>query len=443
MADLLIKNANIISFGHDSFLKENQSVYINDGLIQDIYDDDSKIYQAEQVIEAKGKYLMPGFVNAHTHAYSALVRGFGKAKEAMDFQQQLENLWWKLDKTLSLEDCYYSTMVLALDSIKHGTTTVIDHHASPLSVKGSLNQIAKAFENAGLRSCLCYELSDRDGQTIAEQGIEENIEFLDYCANNPSNSLKALFGLHASFTISDSTFSKVFNKLKNNNPGFHVHTAEAASDQTATWKMSSKRVAQRLHDLGVLGPKTIAAHCVHLNDQEIDLLKKTDTMIVHNPQSNINNAVGIADILKFADAGILTGLGTDAMTTNMLEEARVALFAQHLKQNHPTTAFMNVISLLFENNYHIANRIFEIPLGKVKIGYQADLIMFDYIPPSPLNNDTLYGHLLYGFSQIPVDTTIVAGKVLMKNRKITLDLDENEILAKARTSAQNMWNRFN
>lgn len=442
MADLLIKNANVISFGNESFLKENQSVYINDGLIQDIYDDNSKIYQADTVINANGKYLMPGLVNAHTHAYSALVRGFGKAAEALDFQQQLENLWWKLDKSLNLEDCYYSGMVLALDSIRHGTTTVIDHHASPMAVKGSLIQLAKAFELSGIRSCLCYELSDRDGVNISDEGISENIEMIKYCNDNLSSYTKAMFGLHASYTIENRTFEKLFRELGSLKPGFHVHTAEALSDQTATWKMCKKRVVNRLYDLGVLGSKSIAVHCVYINDEEMDILKETDTMVVHNPQSNLNNAVGIADIVKLMNKGIVTGLGTDAMTTNMLEEARVALFAQHLKQNHPTTAFMNVINMLFDNNYQIANRIFDIPLGKVKIGYQADLIMFDYDPPTPLDNSTFWGHLLYGFSQIPVDTTIVGGKILMQDRILKLDIDEHEIIRKARESADKMWNRF-
>jgi len=439
---LLINNAHIISFGENAFLKENQSLYIEDGIIKDIFDQQSKVYQADETLDANGKYLMPGLVNAHTHAYSALVRGFGKAAEALDFQQQLENLWWKLDKSLSLDDCYYSSMVLALDSIRHGTTTVIDHHASPHAVIGSLNKLATAFNETGLRACLCYELSDRDGETISIEGIKENIDMIKHCQSHPSSFLKAMFGLHASFTIEDKTFEKVMSELGSLKPGFHVHTAEAQSDQLATWKMTNKRVVNRLYDLGILGKNSIAAHCVHINDEEIELLKETGTMLVHNPQSNLNNAVGIADIVKFMQKKLLVGMGTDAMTTNMLEEARVALFAQHLRQNHPTSAFMDIVNLLFVNNYKIAERIFGIPLGVIQTGAVADLILFDYIPPTPLDNTTIWGHLLYGFSQTPVDTTIVNGRILMKNRVICLDIDEQEVLAKARENATRMWNRF-
>lgn len=445
MSNLLIKNANIISLGDMPYIKENQSILIKNGLIENISSSIINNDKDIEIFDAKGMYLLPGFVNAHTHAYSALVRGFSKAKEALTFQQQLENLWWKLDKALSLEDCYYSTMVLALDSIKHGTTTVIDHHASPFSVTGSLAQLKKAFKETGLRASLCYELSDRDGEKISEEGIKENISMIDECKKEKSDFFSAMFGLHASFSINDKTFEKINNLLDNNfadNTGFHIHIAEAESDQLSTLKSTNKRVVQRLNEFNILGKKTIAAHCIHLNDDETDILKDNDCMIVHNPQSNLNNAVGILNTLKIAKKDILCGIGTDAMTTNMLEELRVALFAQHLNQKHPTSAFIETVNLLFKNNYEIANRLFNINLGKIERGYKADFALFDYTPPTPFDMSSLYGHLLYGLSQIPVDTTIVNGKILMKNRVLTLDIDEKEILHKSREYTKKMWKRI-
>lgn len=440
--NIWIQNANVISFGEQSSIRLNHDVYIENGLIREVFPHGKKTFEGDKTLDAENKWLMPGLVNAHTHAYSALVRGFGKAAPALDFQQQLENLWWKVDKSLNLEDCYYSGMVLALDSIRHGTTTVIDHHASPKAVKGSLNQLAKAFKQTGLRSCLCYELSDRDGEKISREGLEENIEFIHFCNENPSPFLKALFGMHASFTIEDSTMKKAVELSSKYGAGFHIHTAEAYSDQVATWKMSGKRVIRRLADLGVLGKNSITAHGIYLDDEEISLLAETGTMVVHNPQSNLNNAVGIADIVRLQQRGITVGLGTDAMTTNMLEEARVSLFAQHLKQNHPTCAFMDIINMLFINNYKIVERLFNVKAGKVEPGYTGDVILFDYDPPTPLDEGTLWGHMIYGFSQLPVDSTIVGGKVLMHNRRLQLDLDEKEVLNGARMSARGMWERF-
>lgn len=442
MNTLLIKNAHVISFGDSNPIRMNHDVFIENEKITQVKPTGTIDVKADRVLDANEKWLMPGLVNAHTHAYSALVRGFGKAAPALDFQQQLENLWWKLDKSLSLEDCYYSTIVLALDSIKHGTTTVIDHHASPHAVSGSLNELVKAFKQTGLRACLCYELSDRDGKQIAEEGIAENISMIRQSLSQPSDYLKAMFGMHASFTISDETMMKVRKACEGLSAGFHIHTAEALSDQSSTWRMTGKRVVKRLFDEGILGKNSIAAHCVHIDSDELDLLAETDTMVVHNPQSNQNNAVGIADVLAMHKMGILVGLGTDAMTTNMLEELRVALFGQHLKQNHPTCGFMEIVNLLIENNYKIVERIFGIKAGKIQPDYVGDCILFDYDPPTPLNDMTMLGHLVYGFSQTPVDTTIVGGKILMENRKICPEINEKELLAGARKNAQAMWDRF-
>jgi putative selenium metabolism protein SsnA len=385
---------------------------------------------------------MPGLVNAQTHAYSALVRGFGKAAPALDFQQQLENLWWRLDKSLSLADCYHSTRVLALDSIRHGTTTVIDHHASPLAVRGSLRELARALDETGLRACLCYELSDRDGEKSLQEGIAENLEMIEHCRKHPSDRLTALFGMHASFTLSEATLRQVSQACQGQSIGFHIHVAEALSDQLATFKLSGRRVVKRLADWGILGPRTIAAHAVHLDADEIGLLSQSDTMVVHNPQSNQNNAVGIADVLALLRQQILVGLGTDAMTANMLEELRAALFGQHLKQNHPTCAFGEVLGLLVENNYRIVERLFGIQAGKIKPGYVGDCILFDYDPPTPLDATTWAGHLIFGLSQTPVDSTIVGGRVLMRERVLAPELNEKETLRQARQHAQAMWQRF-
>lgn len=202
---LLIKNGIVITLGENNRVLHNHHVIIEDGKISKITDILPADVKYDKEIDANGKLIMPGFINAHMHFYSTLVRGLGKADAAHNFQEVLENLWWRLDKKLSLEDNYYSALVMLIQSIKCGTTTLIDHHASPGAVKGSLMEIAKAVTETGLRSSLCYELSDRDGKEVAQQGIEENEEFIKYCADNDSGYLKAMFGLHASFTVGEET----------------------------------------------------------------------------------------------------------------------------------------------------------------------------------------------------------------------------------------------
>ncbi len=439
---ILIKNGIIITLGENPKVLYDHSLLIEGNTIKKI--DESKNFtdKYDKVIDAHGKVVMPGFINAHMHFYSTLVRGLGKAAPSKDFNEVLKNLWWRLDKKLDADTNYYSALIMAVNAVKHGTTTLIDHHASPFSAKGSLNLIAKAVKETGLRASLCYEVSDRDGDKIAQDGLDENTEFIKQCRKNNDEQLKALFGLHAAFTLSDKTLEKA-SKLGNDlNTGFHVHVAEAQSDEEFNVKNHGLRVVERFDKFGIMNNKSLAIHCVHINEKEMDILAKNGTAVVHNPQSNLNNAVGIADIIKMQEKGILVGLGTDAMTVKMPEELRVALWAQHIRNNNPTCGFMEVANTLLFNNRKIAARYWNLPLGALEEGAAADVILIDYFPPTPLDGNTYLGHIIFGLSQAAVNTTIANGKVLMENRTLNIDIDEEEISAKSKELTVKLWERF-
>lgn len=439
---ILIKNGIIITLGKNPDVLYGHSVLIKNNLISEIGKNESFTGKYEKVIDAKGKVVMPGFINAHMHFYSTLVRGLGKAKPSKNFNEVLNNLWWKLDRILTPETIYYSALIMLISSIRHGTTTLIDHHASPHSLRGSLMQIAKAVMETGLRASLCYEVSDRDGEKIASEGIVENTEFIKHCNEQKNEQLKALFGLHASFTISDKTLSKASELGNELDTGFHIHCAEAESDRLHCIENYKMRIAERLHKFGITGNKSLFIHCVHINEKEMDIIADTGTMIVHNPQSNMNNAVGIADIIKFKEKGILTGLGTDAMTVRMTEELRTALWAQHLRNNNPACGFTEVTDLLLKNNAEITSRYWNIPLGEIRKNAAADLILVDYNSPTPLDKDSYLGHIVFGISQSSVDTTIANGKILMENKKLVLDIDEEKIAYEAKKLTERLWNDF-
>lgn len=440
--DILIKNGIIITLGFEPRVLYDHSVFIEDGKIKSIDRNEAFTGIYDKVIDAKGKVVMPGFINAHMHFYSTLVRGLGKAAAASNFSEVLENLWWRLDRKLGHEDTYYSALIMALNAVRHGTTTLIDHHASPFAVKGSLNTIAKAVKETGLRASLCYELSDRDGKKISDEGIEENSDFIKQCNETNDEQLKALFGLHAAFTLEDSTLEKA-SKIGNDlNAGFHVHVAEAESDEEHSLKNYGMRVVERLDKFGILGNKSIAAHCVHVDGKEMDILAENGTTVVHNPQSNLNNAVGIADIIKLQSKGILVGLGTDAMTVKMPEELRVALWVQHLRNQNPSCGFVEAANTLLRNNAVIANKYWNVPLGAIEEGAAADVILIDYYPPTPLDESTYAGHIIFGISHSTVDTTIVNGKVLMENKVLKLGIDEEEVSRKSLETAKKLWDRF-
>ena len=442
MGSLLISNGTIVTLGEKNRVLYDHDVACGGGLVTAIAPHGRLIGPHDRVIDASGKVVMPGFINTHMHLYSTLVRGLGKARPSAEFREVLENLWWRLDRKLDLEDCYVSALVMLIEAVRHGTTTLFDHHASPSAVSGSLDAIARAVRQVGVRASLCYELSDRDGSEVARAGIEENLAFIRSWRSAKDDRLCAAFGLHASFTLSDATLEWAASEGRELGAGFHVHVAEAASDQEHCQREFGLRVVERLGNLGILGPQSIAAHCVHVSGREMELLAETGTPVAHNPQSNMNNAVGVADVLGMLRKGVLVGLGTDAMTVKMLEEVRAALWVRHLAERNPSVGFVETLSTLVVNNARIANRHFPVRLGELREGCAADLVLIDYLPPTPLDEGTFLGHLAFGLSQAVVDTTVVGGEVLMAGKRLELDLDEAEIAAKARERAKALWERF-
>lgn len=393
-------------------------------------------------IDAHGKLIMPGLINAHMHLYSTFARGMdAKSKAPENFRDILEGLWWKLDKLLTMEDVYYSALTPIIECIKTGTTTMIDHHASPTVVTGSLDTLAKAAKEMGIRAAFAYEVSDRDGEKIAEEGIKENADFIANCNRQRDPMVAGLFGLHASMTISDKTLAKCSEIVQDLDSGFHVHVAEGIQDVEDCLEKYGMRVVERYDKFKVLGPKTIAVHCVHINDHEIDLIKASRTQVVHNPESNMGNAVGASPVLKMLERGVMLGLGTDGYTADMFESAKVENVLQKHVAANPSVAWSEVPQMLYTNNPQIASNLFGGTFGELKEGAWADVIVVDYFPPTPMNENNWSGHLLFGVSGHAVETTVVNGKVRMLDR-VLVDIDEQEISARSREAAQALWKRI-
>jgi len=391
-------------------------------------------------VDAKGGIIMPGMINAHMHFYSSFARGMDlKAAAPHQFNEILDRLWWRLDRSLAHEEVYCSAAVALIECIKNGTTTIFDHHASPGCVMGSLFQVSAAAEKMGIRSCLCYEVSDRDGEVVAQQGIDENCGYIRHCANNPMH--KAMFGLHASFTLNDALLRRCVEAGSALGSGFHIHTAEASPDAQDCLNKHGKRVVERLRDFGILGKNTIAAHCVHVDEREIDILNSSRAYVVHNPESNMGNAVGCAPILEMMEKGVRVGLGTDGYTCDMLESLKVAnLIHKHQRQD-AGVAWLQPHEMLFSQNADFASTYFGETLGRLVPGALADVIVVDYDPPTPLNAGNINGHVLFGLSGRAVATTVVNGRILMLDRQI-LVADEHEVMSRARELAQALWQRF-
>ena len=313
--------------------------------------------------------------------------------------------------------------------------------ASPSAAPGSLFRIAEAARQTGIRACLCYEVSDRDGAEVAAQGIEENRAFLEHVRKSGAVQLRGLFGLHASFTVSDKTLARCREVAADLDAGFHVHTAEAASDAEACLREHGKRIVERWRDAGLLGCRTIAAHCVHVNDREIALLRDSGTSVVHNPESNMGNAVGCAPVLEMMHRGVRMGLGTDGYTADMFESLKVANLLHKHQTGNPGAGWPEAPAMLFSGNAAIASECFGRPVGKLIPGAHADIILVDYDPPTPLHAANVGGHILFGFAGRSVSATIIGGRIVMDDRKLLM-IDEQEVMAKARALAAELWKRF-
>ncbi len=442
MNRILIQHGTLLTFGDPCRVLEGMDLLIEGDRIARIAAAGTIPGPFDEVLDARGKVVLPGLINAHTHFYSAFARGLTLAPPSQHFNDVLRNLWWRLDKALDLDAVRRSALVGCLEAIRHGCTTLIDHHASPRAVTGSLEAIASAVKTTGLRACLCYEVSDRDGAAIGEAGQQENAAFLARCAREQDPQLRALFGLHASFTLSDATLERAAALAADTGAGFHIHVAEAESDQHDCLSRHGERIVPRLVRHGILGPRSIAAHAVHVFPPELEALAQSGCTVVHNPQSNLNNAVGIADLVALRAHGVPVALGTDAMTFAMLEELRVALWAQHQRHHDAGAGWQAVASSLVAENPRLASRIWGFPLGTLEEGAAADVILVDYDPPTPMHEGNAHGHLIFGISQAVVDTTLCQGRVLLRGRKLQLDLDEAAEMAAARSSAAAVWARF-
>jgi putative selenium metabolism protein SsnA len=440
---LLVGNGRLITRDEEKPFMEDGCVCIEGQRIAGIGGTSAmrQKYPQAEFVDAKGGIIMPGLINAHNHIYSAFARGLSiKGNNPTNFLEILDGTWWHIDRTLNLADTYHSAMVTYLDCIRNGVTTVFDHHASYGGIEGSLFRIADAARELGVRTCLCYEVSDRDGEAKMQAAVKENADFIQAAMKDDSDMQKAMMGMHASFTLSDASL-ELCRKNTPEGIGCHIHVAEGMDDVYITLKKYNKRIINRLFDMDLLGPHSIMGHCIHINPAEMDILKETDTMVVHNPESNMGNAVGCPPVLRLMEKGILTGLGTDGYTNDMIESYKVGNILHKHSNCDPTVAWGEIPQMLFGNNAKIGGRYFKTPLGILKAGAAADVIVMEYNPFTPLDGSNCNSHILFGMNGRNVVTTIINGKVLMKDRVMTAD--EERITVQAREQAADMWRRIN
>jgi cytosine/adenosine deaminase-related metal-dependent hydrolase len=419
---LYLKNATFIDWETLEFKKSH--LQVEDGIKGKLYFVDSIPLKthADQVIDCEGKYVTKSFGNAHHHIYSALARGMPQPQsQPENFYEILKYIWWNLDKKLDLDIIEASALFAAAESLKSGVTFVIDHHASPFAIEGSLETIAGAFEFVGLSHLLCYEISDRDGTQIGLEGFSQTEQYL--------KTTQGLVGVHASFTVSDHTLNRASLLCDKFNTGVHIHVAEDKYDQKHCEINHKQRVVERLNEHALVNnPKSILAHCLHLNAAEKEIIRNSAAWVVQNTESNLNNGVG-----NFNSAGLGQNimLGTDGMHSDMIRSAQWAYFAG---KNHDTISPKDTYRRFRNVNYYLES-------NKFKGDGQNNLVVLDYNHPTPFNQENFIGHFIYGFSSKNIQYVISNGEVVVRDYKLVC-MNEDDILLYSREMAKKLWNNM-
>jgi putative selenium metabolism protein SsnA len=427
---MLLTNATLISLAGSTV--ERADLRIEKGVIT-AKARKLKANAGEKVLDLSGKFVMPGMVCGHTHLYSALARGMpAPKKNPRNFYEILKYVWWTLDRALDDEAVYYSALVGALDAVRCGTTTLIDHHASPNFIRGSLGIMGEAFTNVGLRGVLCYEVTDRNGKHGASLGLDENEAWV---AKNRGPMLGGLVGAHASFTLSDESLSACADLAEGLESGVHIHVAEDPCDQVDCTTKYQKRLIDRLAEIGVLGPKTILGHCTHLDKSSLDVARDAGCWFAHNPRSNMNNGVGYSPVHLM---GRQVALGTDGIGADMFEEVKFAWFKARDGRNG--LGIGDVVGFL-TGAQNLASMLLNTQLGALEVGAAADLVVLDYPTPTAVTPQNLYGHLIFGISSQFVTDVMVNGRWVVKNRRV-VGVDEERIRTEAQRVAAKVWRRF-
>lgn len=437
---LILQNVTAMQF-EPAQVQEGVDIAVEGSLIKAVGNQLAARYPQAQVRDMHGRLAMPGIVCAHNHFYSGLARGImAHIQPCPDFISTLKNLWWRLDRALDEESLYLSGLVCSLEAIKSGCTAVIDHHASPNFIAGSLNTLRRGFLEAGLRGITCYETTHRNhGEAELQAGVDENLAFARQidaakAKGDEPHLVEAMIGAHAPFTISRQGMELLADAVRSTGRGLHIHVAEDRYDVSHGHDVYGQDLIERLASHGLINDRTLVAHGLYLSDADIAILNAQDAFLVHNPRSNMNNQVGYNNKLG---AYRNLALGTDGIGADMFEELKFAFF-KHRDAGGPLwpDSFMRFLW----NGNRILERSFGSRFGRLEAGFKADLTICDGDCPTPLVAQNIGGHLAFGMGSGAVDSVMVDGRLVYEHRRFPIDVAP--IYAAARQAAAALWTRM-
>jgi len=383
---------------------------------------------SSQAEDMGGKILMPGMVCTHSHFYGQLIRGMAVQFTLRNWQQVLSRLWWNVDRCLDEEMTYASALMGLKEGLLCGVTSFVDHHASPSFCTGSLDILEQAVKQAGARAILSYEVSDRNGAASCKEGLLENVRFIEKCrGRDDKDTVRAMFGLHALYSLSTDTLHAAAEAEKPYNVGFHIHCAEDRADVVDAYRNYDMHTVEELLVCGIIREKTILAHFVHTQKPEWEIVRKAGASIAHNPQSNASNAVGICPVSDMLNDGVHVALGGDGFYYDLFQELNLAMLLQKLKTGDPRAMGSEQLQeLAFTNPYRVISNAFGKSFGILKAGYQADFIAVDYDAPTPIHKNNYMSHLVSAFTGHVTDSVIAGRRIVQARTVLGLSPDTAE-----------------
>jgi 5-methylthioadenosine/S-adenosylhomocysteine deaminase len=444
LVDLLIKNGVLVTMDGRRRILEDHSIAIDDGRIVEVgrTADLEKRYSTAEPIDAAGRIVMPGIVCSHSHLYGMLLRGAPlKIVPPSDFAQILQRVWWPMDEAMNFQDAYASALVACVEFAKSGVTTFTDTYSGPNSITGVLDEIAKAVNEVGIGGFLAFEATERHTKEEGIKGVRENVRFAEEIQSKPESKARPLFSLHASFTVSDDLIKEVKQLALKYRLPITIHTSEGMGDVQHNLENYGKRTVERLQDVGLLGPNVVLAHCVNVNDEEIDIVARTGTGVAHNPMSNMLNAVGVAPIVSMLSKNVNVGLGNDGYIFDMFENMRATYLLHRVHQRNPNAIdAYKVLEMATINGAKLYG--IEREIGSIEAGKKADIIIVrPSILPTPLNAASVVGHLINTVDGDDVEHVFVDGKPIVRNKRL-LTFDEEKAQSISQESAQKLWARL-
>lgn len=432
---MFLNAGTLVTMDADRQVHQEVSVVIEDGEIVAIEDG---FQEGEDVIDARDEVVLPGLVNCHTHMYALPIRGAPLSVAPESFYEALVDIWWKVDEAFTLEDARLSSLGSCYEMLQGGVTAFCDNYSGPNTLPGALDAVAEGVAQTPIRGMITFETTARNSEDEAFAGLDENQEFVQG-GEDGYDRVHGHYCLHTLFTNTEDVVRECVSRSTADDRPIQLHLEEGLVDVHRSIEQYGKRPIPALEDMGFFDAEIIAAHCVHSTETEIEILGEYDVTVAHNPYSNTNNAVGIANVEKMEEAGVTIGLGDDGWDPDMFEVMRTAVGIHKLKKNNPS-GFDMAKALEWATIGSAKVMGMDDRIGSIEPGKRADFVTLE-LGPNPILPGSAPYYVVSAASRADITRTIVDGDVVYDRERGVAGVDQDDLDEVGAASAA-LWDRL-